>query len=47
MLFFSPLLDNSTIENQDGLDQLTFDVQLAYAFQDVGKSHNPMRKKIT
>jgi hypothetical protein len=29
------------IEKQDDLFLLMFDVQLAYAFQDVEKNHNP------
>jgi hypothetical protein len=33
------------IEKQDDLYPLMFDVQLAYAFQDVEKNHNPKSKK--
>jgi hypothetical protein len=32
------------IEKQDDLYPLMFDIQLAYAFQDVEKSHNPKIK---
>jgi hypothetical protein len=33
------------IEIRDDLDRLMFDIQLAYAFQDVEKNHNPMKTK--
>jgi hypothetical protein len=33
------------IEKQDALYPLMFDIQLAYAFQDVEKNHNPKSKK--
>jgi len=35
------------IEKQDDLYPLMFDIQLAYAFQDVEKNHNPKSKKKT
>ncbi len=45
VVFFSlPWLDNNMIEKQDDLYPLMFDIQLAYAFQDVEKSHNPKIK---
>lgn len=34
------------IEKQDDLYPLMFDIQLAYAFQDVEKDHNPTKKQI-
>ncbi len=33
------------IEKQDDLVRLMFDVQLAYAFPDVEKNHNPKKKQ--
>ncbi len=33
------------IEMQDDLYRLMFDIQLAYAFQDVEKNHNPIFKR--
>ena len=34
------------IEMPDDLYQLMFDIQLAYAFQDVEKNHNPIKNNI-
>jgi hypothetical protein len=33
------------IEKQDDLCQLMSDIRRAYAFQDVEKNHNPIRKQ--